>query len=215
MWEFPKRTSQLVGDTDRNLQHGTTQIHSSDLVEKMRKRQCLISSDVGTRQGIWHPNIENRFGLMYGHKHVCGVDRGWLPQWPIWEYEEDLVEVPLQEAMLHDDFPTLTLTDGEEKIGEHTHALVMRPQIVDIENMGWAEVVWKVCKARIPGLDPTFFRSFLPMDWYGEIGAPPVVACFNGARRAGASVTAPIPYVSPDQVALGREVTPMVVLGHE
>ena len=119
------------------------------------------------------------------------MDRGRTCQWPRWSVVRELVEVPLHEAVQYDDpenMPVISLNRQPGALAKHNSrgeygidpeeimtAYMERPQLDDVERVGWAEVMWQICKA-CPFVDPhtlgMIFR--VPMDWYQNMNVSPL-----------------------------------------
>jgi hypothetical protein len=147
--------------------------------------------DPGTKLGVWHPGIQNRMGIRLAHKHICGMDRGTMHQWPEWYTEDGLVEVPFDHAVRHADFPIVQILnepkEGEPIFKEDTVARILKPQLSSVKTFGWAETVWWIVNANLPSLDRQFFSRELrlPMDWISQIKTSPLNRSIEVARSKG------------------------------
>lgn len=101
-----------------------------------------------------------------------------------------MCEVPLGYALDHDDFPVLDILPGQtpednmEMLADTSAAaMVLRPQLDDIDYVGWAEVFWKLLRAGVPDIDTYWLSTtfHVPMDWYATSNKSPV---FQGFERA-------------------------------
>jgi hypothetical protein len=186
MWDVAHSSPGMLGEAPRPVR-GVT-LNSADIVLRLSQLVPGIHADPGGRLGFWHPDVQIKQGLYYYHKHICSMDRGNMPQWPEWETEEGLAEVPLDYAIAHSDFPVLSLKpDGSSSMHESDTAFVMRPMLSEIKCIGWAEVFWRVLKAGIPGLTPAIIAATfrVPMDWYGQLKASPLSESYQQAKSRG------------------------------
>jgi len=60
--------------------------------------QPELHFDLGGRHNIWHPYKETRQSVFYRGRHICSMDRGTLPEFPIWTLADDWIEVPAWEV---------------------------------------------------------------------------------------------------------------------
>lgn len=163
-------------------------LDSAVLKRELESLSQLFVLDLGARHRLWHPDQDRFYGIRYGHRHICSCDRGIMPQWPEWTTEEDLVEVTLDYAMLHDDLPVVSFIGPKAPdLRQPQMAAVMRPTLKEVKKIGWAEVVWRLMKAKIPGLDVPWAVHNLrvPMDWYTQMPKSPLVWSFDLAAQKG------------------------------
>jgi hypothetical protein len=57
-----------------------------------------IHFDMGTCLNIWHPYQDSRQNIFYRGRSVVGMDRGTLPENPVWTVRKDAIEVPWSEV---------------------------------------------------------------------------------------------------------------------
>jgi len=178
----------MLGEAPRTVRGLSLEAH--EVVRILAEAVPGIHADPGSRRGYWHPNMDQFQGLYYYHKHLCSMDRGTIQQWPEWTTEEDLVEVPLDYALRHEDLPVLSLGEhGEAVMEEWSTACVMRPMLKEVKRIGWAEVFWQVLNANLGLTQEWFARSFhVPMDWCGQMKKSPVAASYEEAKRRGFAV---------------------------
>jgi len=143
----------------KGVQSGHT-LDSADVIAKLAKACPGIHADWGGRLGLWHPRIEERQGLFYYHKHICGMDRGVLRQWPEWSACEEMVEVDMAYAITHDDMPVCMGACDEDSPLPDT-ALVYRSKPDRCLHLGWAELFFQLTKRNLPNIDRRFLeRTF-------------------------------------------------------
>lgn len=54
--------------------------------------------DMGACLGLWHPFMSTRQNVFYRGRSICAMDRGTLPEVPVWSTRRELVEVPAEEV---------------------------------------------------------------------------------------------------------------------
>jgi len=129
-------------------------------------------------------------GLFYFHQHLCGLDRGIAPQWPVWDTEEGLQEVPLSYAVTHEDFPVLNVNACEttqDDFDAADTAFVMRAQLTDVNKIGWAEVFWRLLHFNLPGITREYLetRFNISMAWMDQMNDSPIMESYNQAEARG------------------------------
>jgi len=156
------------------------ELHMDTVARILAETYPGFHADLGARHRIWHPEIGLEQGLYYYHRHISTMDRGFSPQWPVWSMIEEPVEVGLDYAIRHEDFPTVMLWPGEEpevKPDGSQIATVLRPRPDCVQMVGWAEVFWRVLKKlNLPGLTKGWIQQQfrVPMDWYDQIRLSPI-----------------------------------------
>lgn len=155
-------------------------LDSADVVQKLNKQCPGIHADWGARHNLWHPRIESRQGLFYFHKHLCGMDRGVMRQWPEWSAEEELVEVPVEYALLHDDYPVCMGHVDEDSPLPDT-ALVFRSKPHRVQHLGWAEVFYRVLNAKLPNISrPWIEQTFkVSLAFLDQMKDAPITASYK------------------------------------
>jgi hypothetical protein len=115
-----------------------------------------INFDWGARLDIWHPYQDNKQGVFFRAKHICSMDRGQIPQAPIWSTKTETQRVPasdLSYGELTDPFtaPELEfLVDGtERKTGFYFVRRTVKDRLLWI---GWQATLRKVLAQKIPGV---------------------------------------------------------------
>ncbi len=169
---------------------GGFSLDSSVIVSKLQELDPGFHADLGSRLGVWHPNMDRWQGLFYMQKHICSLDRGASPQWPEWTTVNDVVEVPLDYALLHDDMPILDFDPfrEHESVGEEPTASILRPVLDDVQKVGWAEVFHRLLKSGVHSdINVGWLaRTFgVPMDWYAKMGMSPLSYSYQYAKDRG------------------------------
>ena len=180
-----RRDAWLGEDTARPLQSGVP-LDTLVIIRELSAHDPGFHADWATRQNVWHPRQDELQGLFYYHKHVSSMDRGMAYQWPEWTITEDLVQVPLDYALLHDDMPVLDLLPGETpELLEGSMAAILKPQLDDVKTVGWAEVMYHLCRGGYvtPGWCARTFN--VPMDWYGTLRTSPLLHSLERASEKG------------------------------
>lgn len=108
--------------------------------------------DLGAAHGIWHPQIDNRQGVFHKGAHICSMDRGMVPEVPIWTMKRERVRVPAHEVGVHDDFPSFEVQWADGKPQQTGFAFVTRPERDQIIFVGWRHTFRQIIRARVPGV---------------------------------------------------------------
>ncbi len=170
-----------IGSMDGGPQRRQGQtLDAAHVIEVLGKQCPGIVADRGGRHGLWHPRIETRQGLYFYHKHLCAIDRGEIRQWPEWSAEEELVEVPVEYAITHDDFPICMGACDEDSPLPDT-AFVFRSKPQRCEHLGWQELFYRLLSHDLPNItrpwiERTFRVDLSPMI---ELGDSPVAVSFK------------------------------------
>lgn len=120
-----------------------------------------LEFDYAGRHGIEHPYIDYRQGVYWtqreeGRQHICSMDRGKLdggvvPEVPVWDMAEDVVELEWSEVSDHElltqepPFPMPCFHD-ENKLQ------IMRQVRNDVIFCGWRHTFDKLIAARVEGI---------------------------------------------------------------
>jgi len=142
----------------------TRGIDSVVFVQRLAERCPGIHVDIAGRQNIWTPRQDEFMGLFYWQKHICGMDRGIMPEHPEWEWTEEMVRVPVEVAA-RDDIPLLSL-DGIN-CPDHqmaTCGFAMRPTQSKVIKVGWRDTMQRVIRASLPGLTRLWLQSTFRVD---------------------------------------------------
>jgi len=141
----------------------------------LRKLAPGIHFDLGGATNQLHPYIEVRQGVFFEGKHICSMDRGFIPEFKLWSVRTQAVEVPWSDADKEDVaiaferiFPG---AEGYEDIAErarqgkdlhlamHVDGSVIRqyPRAVrkvrgTCIRVGWRHTLCQLLAARIPGI---------------------------------------------------------------
>lgn len=57
-----------------------------------------MNFDWGSRLDLWHPWMEGKQGVYFRNKHLCSMDRGNIPQAPIWSTKREACRVKYEDA---------------------------------------------------------------------------------------------------------------------
>lgn len=142
-------------------------LDASVIAMKLTDRCPGMNFDWGGRHNIALPRQREFQGVFYYAKHICGMDRGHVPEFPEWYCHNQLVSVPL-DAALREDFPILSMdSQGNPNIDEHTNAFAVRKTPQRVLKIGWRELFLRLVNARLPGITPAWLgKTFgVPMDW--------------------------------------------------
>ena len=115
-----------------------------------------IHFDVGGNLNIWHPYKEGKQGVYYRGRHLCSMDRGNIPQAPIWSTIKKGERVHVSDmswAELQDPFSMQEieyLVDGTQRKTEY---YFVKRQVKDrLLWIGWQATLRKICNSNIPGV---------------------------------------------------------------
>lgn len=176
----------VVGEISEGAVPRGRTLDPADVIEKLAERCPGVNADWGARHNIWHPDIETKQGVFYYHRHICSMDREPLRQWPEWEVSEELVEVPIAHALLHDDLPIVLLNEhGEDDITNQDTAFVFRMKPERVKHIGWAELFYRLLAYGLPSIDRTWLeRTFaVSLEWMNSMNESPLIASYNQVER--------------------------------
>lgn len=106
----------------------------SAVMERGLRELCSdLKFDLGGTHGLWHPRIENRMGVYYLDQHICGMDRGVVPEYKVWDTKKVVREIPWSEA------------DREDAGIGYVEVLPTEPDYIDLYEKG------------LRGNDPIYF----------------------------------------------------------
>lgn len=120
--------------------------------------------DLGAALNLWHPYKEGKQGVFFRGKHLCSMDRGNIPQVPIWATETKYLRVPASDCSYGEITADTTmeeveyLLDGTERPSGFYH--VKRQVKGRMLWIGWQATIRKILTHKIPGCD----RSALEME---------------------------------------------------
>ena len=146
-------------------------LNSADVCEKLQEQCPGINFDRGGRQNLWHPQIDQIQGVFYYALHICSMDRGVMPPYPVLEVESRLAKTTVEHA-LKQDIPLLSLdkfTDPKNPhIHEHTFGYAMLNEHTGTRKIGWRDTFRKLLNANLPGITKQWIEETfkVPMDWY-------------------------------------------------
>lgn len=161
---------------------GTRSINAVDFVAKLAAACPGLHADVAGRHGLWSPRQMEFQGLFYFAKHICGMDRGVMPEWPEMEWEEEMVRVPVEVAA-REDIPLFSLDAvGAVDPQSANCGFAMRPTSQKILKVGWRDTMHKVLRAKLPGITKHFLETTfrVSLDGQGERSPRPMRAAFGG-----------------------------------
>ena len=112
--------------------------------------------DFAGNHNIWHPYQDGKQGVYWRGKHLCSMDRGNIPQAPIWQtirkgervHVSDMTWAELQDPMAMNEIEYLV--DGTER---KTDYWFVKRQVKDrLLWIGWQATLRKICNHDIPGV---------------------------------------------------------------
>lgn len=112
--------------------------------------------DFGGNMNIWHPYKEGKQGVYYRGKHLCSMDRGNIPQCPIWQTKRESCHVHARDmtwAELQDPFTMAEIKfnlDGTQEQTEYFY--VVRPVKDRLLWVGWHATLRKIINSNVPGI---------------------------------------------------------------
>ncbi len=110
--------------------------------------------DVGGNLNIWHPYQSERQGVWHLGKHLCSMDRGIVPEFPLWSTVRERVTLPACELRFSEVtdpltfWETVTGEDGQEM--QTGFASVIRERRDKILRVGWRHTLSQIAKKKIP-----------------------------------------------------------------
>ena len=154
-------------------------LDSAVVVSRLEDKIPGIRADIGGKTNRWHPGIGDFQGLYYNDRHICSMDRGRMPMWPIWSTTQGDVQVPIDYALAHDDFPVVESYDGSTYWDDSYMASVQRPVLDDVTRIGWAEVFYQLIKRGYVTKQWIEAMFGVPMDWIDSVPCSPLQHSFN------------------------------------
>jgi hypothetical protein len=73
-------------------------IHEGVIKKGLRELNADIHFDMGTNLNQWHPLQGTRQGVFYKGTHICSMDREMVPEYKVWNVDEQVVQCSLGEA---------------------------------------------------------------------------------------------------------------------
>jgi hypothetical protein len=73
-------------------------MQESTFKAKLRELNPEIHFDLGACLNIWHPFKDTRQNVYYRGNSLCAMDRGTLPEVPVWSTRKDMVRVPIADV---------------------------------------------------------------------------------------------------------------------
>lgn len=103
-------------------------LQESTVKRGLLQMQPELHFDMGSCLNIWHPYRETRQNVFYRGKSIGAMDRGTLPENPIWSVRKSIVEVPWSEVR----YGEVALSVTQNVIGrcqkcKHTWEIPHRP----------------------------------------------------------------------------------------
>lgn len=115
-----------------------------------------IHFDVGGNLNIWHPWQEGKQGVWFRGKHLCSMDRGQIPQAPIWSTKTEFQRVLMSECTFGElQQPMMSheveyLTDGTER--DTGYVFIQREERDRLLWIGWQATLRKIINKDLPGI---------------------------------------------------------------
>lgn len=136
-------------------QLGTT-LDETDVKNYLQECNPELHFDMGNKLGIWHPYMAFRQGVFLRGRHICSMDRQFLPEVPIWTVRQRWVRVPsqfLSWGEIADPFTIWeTVTDKDGKTTRTGYASVKRKEKHKIVRVGWRHTFGRILSKNIPGV---------------------------------------------------------------
>lgn len=114
--------------------------------------------DWGARLNIWHPYQDSKQGVFFKDRHLCSMDRGQIPQAPIWSTKRESVRVAEADLSYAETVDPMTaqeiefLTDGTQR--PSGYYFVFRQTKDRLLFIGWQATLRKICNSKVPGVTP-------------------------------------------------------------
>ena len=131
-------------------------LDSAEICRVLRELNVGFHFDLGGNHNIWHPKVEKRQGVFFNGKHICSMDRGMVPEFPIHSVKSFSVSVPSHELTLSERMDPMTLQeflvdDKGMELPTGTHR-VKRKQRDKVLLVGWRHTLGKILSKEIPGV---------------------------------------------------------------
>lgn len=142
-------------------------LDANDIALKLEKKCFGLHVDWGGRHNILLPRQNEFQGVFYFAKHICGMDRGYVPEFPEWLCKSSIASVPLDEAM-RNDFPILSMdSKGKTNVDEHTNAFIEKKVPYRVSKVGYRELFKRLLNQKLPGITAGWLaKTFrVPMEW--------------------------------------------------
>lgn len=172
----PILRGEVSDDVKRtSVARGPTNLDAADVAQRLRERCPGLLFDILGNQGRWSPRQKEFQGVQYLSRHICGMDRGRMPEWPEWAVKRGLVRTSMGRAM-REDLPILSFDPFAPKDPNPETAWCMSMlEVPDrIIKIGWRETFRRILDAGLPGLTKTWLEQEfrISLQWYGSPESP-------------------------------------------
>ncbi len=135
-------------------------LSASFVASQLLLRCSGLSIDpAGRRLNCWTPRQSEFQGVFHYHKHICSMDRGNIPEMPVWDCKNSPKQVTFSRAM-RADVPVMSIEkdpDGNE-VGDPM-CWVWQKLPEKIHKGGWRETFSRLLDARLPGIDQPWLEK--------------------------------------------------------
>jgi hypothetical protein len=112
--------------------------------------------DWGGKHNMWHPYQDCKQGVYFEGKHICSMDRGKIPQAPIWSTKMEGCRVRKEDLTYHE-LTDMFLVEEVEYFVDGSQAktgwcFVKREKKDRLLWIGWQALCRKIIGKRIPGI---------------------------------------------------------------
>ena len=117
--------------------------------------------DLGGRHNKWHPDIDYSQGVYWRELHICTMDRGTIPEVPIWTTKREAVTIPWGELRFNE----------THLLDPHTGCpIVMRMVNDKVIQVGWRNTLTMIVHRKIPGAD----KAAIEVKFGIDLGTKPI-----------------------------------------
>lgn len=157
-----------------------TMLNEFTIQRALIKLNPKFNFDWGGRLGIFNPKQTRIQGIWFGPKHVCSMDRGNIPQAPIWSTKREMVRIRYEDATAGERLDPIYSEeveyglDGLERPTGWVY--VLREMKDDLLFIGWQAVLRKIVSKNFPGVTAEALSRELrvTVDPLKEVGAAEV-----------------------------------------
>ncbi len=134
---------------------GTT-INELSIKKALWDLNADFNFDWGARLNLWHPYQNGKQGVFFNAKHICTMDRGTIPQAPIWSTKKSMERVAASDLSYGETTDPRTATEVEYLVDGTEQPtgfyFVMREVKDRLLFIGWQTFLRKIINSNIPGV---------------------------------------------------------------
>lgn len=128
-------------------------IEDSEIKRVLRELNPDFHFDLGGKHGIWHPRQDQLQGVFFRGQHVCSMDRGMVPEFPLWSLRKERVRVPETDVGTAEEFPSFEVKYDAQGNAHRTGFVFVSKEVKDqILFVGWRHTFRRILQKNKPGV---------------------------------------------------------------